>query len=108
MHLGQEAVDKLVREHEVHNGVHIGGRTEVFAVGAAEGHVDAMVPVEHGGDTVKAEAVEPSGHVPLSLVLVALLTIPGKGQNIRLEQNQSSHKPIKIWPAQGSLVNGCL
>ena len=58
--LGQQRVHELVGQHEVDHGVHVGGRAEVLRVVAREGHVDAVVVVQHGGHAVEAEAVKPA------------------------------------------------
>ena len=64
-HLRQQAVDELVGQHEVDDGIHIGVGAEVLAVLPAEGCVDAMVLVQHARHAVKAEAVKPVQHAAI-------------------------------------------
>ena len=44
---------ELVSEHEVHARIHVGLGPKVLAVVPGEGHVDAVVLVQHGRHTVK-------------------------------------------------------
>lgn len=51
---------QVIGKHEVHDCIAVGAVTEVLFVVATEGHVDSMVMVEHGCDTVKAKAIKPA------------------------------------------------
>ena len=53
-----DLVDELIGQHEVGNGVCVGLHAEVLVVAPREAHVDAVVPVQHAGHAVKAEAVK--------------------------------------------------
>ena len=56
--VGEDAMDHVVRQHQVHHGVEIGLHAEVLVVVSREGHLEAVVVVHHASDTIKAEAVE--------------------------------------------------
>lgn len=64
----EQGVDEVVGQHEVGDGVCVGGSAEVLMVVSAEGCVNAMVPVEHACDPIKPEAIKPAyqhGSAPL-------------------------------------------
>mmetsp|Transcript_2514 Transcript_2514/g.10795 ORF Transcript_2514/g.10795 Transcript_2514/m.10795 type:complete len:209 (+) Transcript_2514:1357-1983(+) len=56
---GVALVEHVVRHHEVVDRGNVRLHPEVLLVVAAELHLEAVVVVEHGGDAVEAEAVEP-------------------------------------------------
>lgn len=49
---------EVVGQHQVDYSIHICGRAEVLIVVAAEGHVDAMMPVQHGCHSIKPEPIK--------------------------------------------------
>ena len=71
--LRQQAVDELVGQHEVDDGIHVGVGAEILAVIPAEGCVDAMVLVQHACHAVKAEAVKPVKHAAICRMYVVPL-----------------------------------
>ena len=58
VHLRVDLMDQLVGQHEVGNGVGVGGHAEVLIVAAREAHVDAVVLVQHAGHAIKAKAIK--------------------------------------------------
>ncbi len=71
-----------VGEHEVDDGVHVGGRAEVLFVVAAEAHVDAVVPVQHRRDAVKSEPVKPARACNSSQLPTVMLTPRCKAKSL--------------------------
>ena len=55
---GQQAVHQRVRQHQVDDGVDVGGGAKVLRLAALERDPEAVVVVEHRGHAVKPEAVE--------------------------------------------------
>mmetsp|Transcript_29626 Transcript_29626/g.71148 ORF Transcript_29626/g.71148 Transcript_29626/m.71148 type:complete len:352 (-) Transcript_29626:192-1247(-) len=53
-----QPVHQVIRQHHVHAALHIRGRAEILVVSPRESSSQPVVVVQHGGDSIEAEAVE--------------------------------------------------